>query len=65
MLRRRLDAGTATGLALTLALALAILGGLVVGVLALLVRSSHTLVRLDTAVGQWGVDHATEWSTER
>ena len=40
----RLDPGTATGLALTLALAVAIVGGLVLGVLAYLMRSSGTLV---------------------
>ena len=63
MLRRRLDPETATGLALTLALGAVILGGLVVGLLALLVRSSHALVQLDTGAGQWGVDNATAMST--
>jgi membrane-associated phospholipid phosphatase len=62
-LRRRLDPETATGLALTLALGAVILGGLVVGLLALLVRSSHALVRVDTGAGQWGVDNATATST--
>jgi membrane-associated phospholipid phosphatase len=60
----RLDPATATGLALTLALGLAILGGLLVGVLAYLVRSNQTLVDFDLSVGQWGVDNATGWSTE-
>ncbi len=63
MLTERLDAQTATGLALTLALTLVILGGVVIGVLALLMRSNRTLVHLDTTAGQWGVDHATQWST--
>ena len=64
LVRDRLDPATATGLALTLALGLAIIGGLLVGTLAYLVRASATLVDLDTAVGQWGVDHATSWSTD-
>ena len=64
LVRERLDPATATGLALTLALGLAILGGLVIGSLAYLTRSSATLVDLDNDVGQWGVDNATSWSTE-
>jgi undecaprenyl-diphosphatase len=60
----RLDPATATGLALTLALGLAIIGGLVIGVLAYLTRSSAGLVDLDNDVGQWGVDNATSWSTD-
>lgn len=62
-LARRIDPGTATGLALTLALGLAIAGGLVIGVLAFLMRSSSALVAADNGAGQWGVDHATWWST--
>jgi membrane-associated phospholipid phosphatase len=64
LVRERLDPATATGLALTLALGLAILGGILVGFLAYLMRSSDTLVDVDNDVGQWGVDHATSWSTE-
>jgi membrane-associated phospholipid phosphatase len=60
----RLDPATATGLALTLALGLAIVGGVLIGVLAYLVRSSGSLVRADFSVGQWGVDNATSWSTD-
>jgi undecaprenyl-diphosphatase len=63
LLRGRLDPSTATGLALTLALAIAIVGGLLVGSLAYLMRSSGYLVSLDTSVGEWGTDHATTWST--
>jgi membrane-associated phospholipid phosphatase len=62
-LAQRVDPQTATGLALTLALGLAIVGGLVVGILAYLMRSSATLVSVDTSAGQWGVDHSTPWST--
>jgi undecaprenyl-diphosphatase len=62
-LASRLDPQTATGLALTLALGLAIVGGLLVGILAFLMRSSATLVSVDNSAGQWGVNHATSWST--
>ena len=62
-LARRLDPQTATGLALTLALGLAIVGGLLVGVLAFLMRSSATLVSVDNSARRMGQDHATPWST--
>lgn len=64
VLSRRLDPATATGLALTAALGVAIVGGLVIGVLAYLTRTSDRLVELDRRAGQWGADHATEWSTD-
>ena len=64
LVRGRLDPATATGLALTLALGLAILGGLLVGFLAYLMRRSDTLTDTDFAVGEWGADNATNWSTE-
>ena len=63
MLARRIDPRTATGLGLTLALVLAIAGGVVIGVLAFLTRSSGALVSVDNGAGEWGVDHATSWST--
>ena len=44
LLRGRLDPGTATGLALTLALAITVIGALAVGALAYLVRSSGYLI---------------------
>jgi len=62
-LARRLDPQTATGLALTLALGLTIVGGLLVGLLAYLMRSSGTLVSIDQSAGRWGQDHSTAWST--
>jgi undecaprenyl-diphosphatase len=62
--RERLDPATATGLALTLALGLTIIGGMLVGLLAYLMRSSDRLVDADREVGQWGVDEATAWSTD-
>ena len=64
LVRGRLDPATATGLVLTLALGLAIIGGLLIGLLAYLVRTSGTLVDVDNDVGQWGVDNATSWSTD-
>lgn len=63
MLRSRLDPATATGLALTLALVAAIIGGLVLGTLAYLMRTSAELVSIDNSVGQWEVDHSTRFST--
>jgi membrane-associated phospholipid phosphatase len=64
LVRDRLNPATATGLALTLVLGLVIVGGVLIGALAYLVRSSATLVDTDRSVGQWGVDNATSWSTD-
>jgi undecaprenyl-diphosphatase len=64
LVRDRMNPATATGLALTLALGLTIIGGLLVGSLAYLMRSSDRLVDIDNEVGQWGVDNATAWSTD-
>jgi undecaprenyl-diphosphatase len=58
----RLDPGVATGHALTLALAMILLGRLALAVLAYLVRSSDRLVELDESVAQWGFDHAGDLS---
>lgn len=63
MLSGRLDPGTATGLALTLALLVVGAGLFVLGVLAYLTRSSDALADLDSSVGQWGVDNASAWAT--
>ena len=60
----RLDPEVATGLALTLALAVLILGGLVLAVLAYLVRSSDALVGLDESVAEWGFDQASDLSDD-
>jgi membrane-associated phospholipid phosphatase len=61
---RRLDPEVATGLALTLALALLVAGGFVLAVLTYLVRSSGTLVHVDQSVAQWGYDHASRLSND-
>ncbi len=63
-LRGRLDPATATGLLLTLALAMAVLAGIVLAVLAYVVRSVAALQDLDDSVAQWGNDHRTQASTD-
>jgi membrane-associated phospholipid phosphatase len=63
LLRRRLDPEVASGLALTVALVVVIGGALLVGVLALLLRTSHTLVQVDRSAADWGSAHAGESST--
>ena len=59
----RLDPATATGLALTLALLGAIGGGVLLGVLAYLVRSNGHLIGIDNGVAKWGNRHASAAST--
>jgi undecaprenyl-diphosphatase len=61
-LRARMDPQVATGLALTLALIATIAGGLIVGLLALLVRATTTLRRVDSGAADWGHAHATHLS---
>jgi len=60
----RLDPGVATGLALTLALGVILLGGVVLAVLAYLVRSSDRLVGLDESAAEWGFAHASDFSDD-
>jgi membrane-associated phospholipid phosphatase len=57
-LKSRLNPEAATGLALTIGLVLVLAGGLVIGLLAYLVRSNATLVDLDASVAEWGNDHS-------
>jgi undecaprenyl-diphosphatase len=57
-LRNRLDARVATGLLLTAALVIVLVGGVVVGVLGLLVRSNDFLIDLDNSVAPWGAQHS-------
>ena len=54
----RLNPRVATGLALTVALGIVAVGGIVIGALAYLVRTNSRLVDLDSSVAQWGADHA-------
>jgi len=60
----RLDPRAATGLALTVALIAIVGGGVLLGVLAYLVRGNTELVRLDDSVARWGDRHATAFSTD-
>jgi membrane-associated phospholipid phosphatase len=64
LLAARLHPEKATGLALTLALAVVVGGGLVLAVLAFVVRDTHDLAGLDGSVARWGDRHATGWSTD-
>ncbi len=59
----RLDPQTATGLGLTLALLVIVGGGVLLGVLAYVVRGNTDLVRLDNSVANWGDRHASPFST--
>ena len=61
---RRLNPDAATGLALTVALALIVVGGLVLALLAYLIRANDTLADLDRSVAEWGDRHATALSTD-
>ena len=58
----RLDPEKTTGLALTLALAVVLAGGLVLALLAVVVRSTDALAGLDSSVAEWGNEHASAWS---
>jgi membrane-associated phospholipid phosphatase len=63
VLDARLDPATATGLALTLALVLAMGGGVLLGVLAYLVRTNRHLIGIDNSVAKWANLHASTIST--
>ncbi|MDP9286356.1 MAG: phosphatase PAP2 family protein [Actinomycetota bacterium] len=62
VLNARLDPAVATGLALTLALVFAIGGGLLLGVLAYLVRANSHLIGIDNSVAKWGNRHGSAMS---
>ena len=61
-LRSRMDPSTATGLALTVALAALVVTGVIVGILAWMVRRNVGLVDLDHALEVWADEHATSFS---
>jgi membrane-associated phospholipid phosphatase len=61
-LKARLDPEAATGLALTIALLFAIVGGVLFGVLTYLVRTNAHLLGIDRSVAKWGNAHATAFS---
>ncbi|HEX6677200.1 MAG TPA: phosphatase PAP2 family protein [Actinomycetes bacterium] len=58
-LQRRLDPAEATGLALTVALAVIFLAGVGFGLLAVMVTSRTGLYHYDAGVAAWGSRHAT------
>ena len=58
----RLDPERATGLALTLALVVVLAGGVVLALLAVVVRNTDVLAGLDSSVAEWGDRHASTWS---
>ena len=62
MATRRTDSESVTGLALAVAFAIVLCGGLLLAVLAFLVRSDSGLVRLDRSVAQWGQRHASPFT---
>lgn len=62
-LARRMDREVASGLLLTLALAVTLVGFLVLGVLALLVHHVAFLQHIDNSAAAWGYDHRTSAST--
>jgi undecaprenyl-diphosphatase len=62
-LQRRLNPDELTGLALSLALLFTIGAGVVLGLLAYLVRTNSHLVGIDNGVAKWGNRHASAWST--
>ena len=62
-LDRRLSRESATGLALTLALLFTVGAGIVLGLLAYLVRTNSRLIAIDNSVGKWGNRHASPLST--
>ncbi len=58
----RLNPEKATGLALTLALLVVFLGGAVLALLAVVVRSTDVLAGIDSSIAEWGHHHASAWS---
>ncbi len=63
LLGRRLDPESATGLALSLALAVLVAGGAALGLLAYLVRTNARLLSIDNSVAKWGERNASPLST--
>jgi undecaprenyl-diphosphatase len=60
----RLDRSVATGLLLTVALGVTLVGGLVLGILAVLVRRVGAVQHVDNSVAAWGYDHRSSASTD-
>jgi membrane-associated phospholipid phosphatase len=62
-LRSRFDPANLTGLALTVALAMLILGSAAVGALLIMEQHNAGLARYDLSAARWGGDNATSGST--
>ena len=62
-LRARIDPAAATGLAMTVAGAAVLAGGVAVGVLLVMVRRNFGFARWDLSAARWGAEHATDAST--
>jgi membrane-associated phospholipid phosphatase len=58
----RRDPEKATGLALTLALFVVFAGGVLLALLAVVVRSSDALAGIDSSVAEWADHHGSAWS---
>lgn len=63
-LARRANPGVATGLLLTIALGIILLGGFALGVLAVFVRSDSAIVTVDRDIAQWAAHHTTTVITD-
>jgi membrane-associated phospholipid phosphatase len=59
----RLDPASLTGLALTIALGLMVIGTMVIGALLIMVQHDSGLAHYDLSAARWGGDHATDAST--
>src|SRR5205085_1760575 len=62
-LRKRVDPGTLTGLALTVAVALTAAGAVGVGLLAQMARRKQGIARWDIRLARFGAQHETHIST--
>jgi membrane-associated phospholipid phosphatase len=58
----RMNPKTETGLLLVLALAVLVVGGVILGGLGLLVRTDSGLLRIDRSVAPWGEEHMTSFA---
>jgi membrane-associated phospholipid phosphatase len=61
-LRARFDPRAATGLALTLAMAMVVVAGVVFGVFVAMIRANAGVVNVDVAVTRWAASNATSLS---
>jgi undecaprenyl-diphosphatase len=62
-LGRHFDASTTTGLLLGLALLVLVVSGLLIGVLALLVRTHSGFLSFDRSLESWGEQHTTDFAS--